>query len=588
MDAYVRFALSCVVLALSSLPLVGRRLLFRMFQEDQRHGFLGVDGDPGPDAVIAELIFKLRDQNGHQWSQPGWCDIFNDPREEESPAHRLVEIGYPAVPRLIEALSDGTFTRSVGYWRDFTFSHYVLRVGDCAAAILSRISGKDFYVPRSTSGAMWKDGEADSVKLAVLEWWKEIETKGEEESLVAGVAVGDRDSMGQARKLIKHYPDRALGALTAGLSRADDAWVRTDLVGLLADLPGDAPALLSFLQIEMEHGPFLSSRVAAARGLLGRGKPEALPALIEEFRLLPNGGLTQGTDELLRLLVRSGDPEAIAALRADWLERSVPLRYEVIGALADREVAAEGPTAGPVEDLLVAALDDDEPRSGLSSSRNGKSFANPRICDLAGHVLWVRLPERYDFDIEAPLLSRDLRIHDLRNAWRRSRGKPEIPAPTPLEPLPGEPAVRAVTIRSVAVHARSQPVPAGFLEVLKRERGKPFTPELLVSFLQGFLREPPAPGLRISAFRAGDGTGVRLTLSLLAEPDNMSRSSGGLSVHQHVRVGDRMLNSSSGGGSWTFYEEGDGFVDLAEDVAEALAAPPGESFEIRVELRGRK
>jgi hypothetical protein len=30
---------------------------------------------------VAELIFQLRDQNGMQFSQPGSCDIFADPRD---------------------------------------------------------------------------------------------------------------------------------------------------------------------------------------------------------------------------------------------------------------------------------------------------------------------------------------------------------------------------------------------------------------------------------------------------------------------------------------------------------------------------
>ena len=78
----------------------------------------------------ADLVFQLRDQNGQQWSQPGRCDVFLDPREETSPAHQLVKLGFDAVPALIDALGDRRFTRSVGYHRNFYFSHYVLSVGD--------------------------------------------------------------------------------------------------------------------------------------------------------------------------------------------------------------------------------------------------------------------------------------------------------------------------------------------------------------------------------------------------------------------------------------------------------------------------
>ena len=53
------------------------------------------------------MIFQLRNQNGHQSSNPGACNIFSTlDGEEVTPAHRLVKIGYDAVPQLIEVLED--------------------------------------------------------------------------------------------------------------------------------------------------------------------------------------------------------------------------------------------------------------------------------------------------------------------------------------------------------------------------------------------------------------------------------------------------------------------------------------------------
>ena len=55
----------------------------------------------------AELVFELRDQNGQQWSQPGSCDIFLDPRGENSPASRLVAMGFDeATVRRVMTLVD--------------------------------------------------------------------------------------------------------------------------------------------------------------------------------------------------------------------------------------------------------------------------------------------------------------------------------------------------------------------------------------------------------------------------------------------------------------------------------------------------
>ena len=72
---------------------------------------------------VGELIFRLRNQNGQQLSQPGWCDIFMDWRgTTNTPAHQLVQLGHAGVPQLIAAIDDKTFTRSVGYHRNFYFS----------------------------------------------------------------------------------------------------------------------------------------------------------------------------------------------------------------------------------------------------------------------------------------------------------------------------------------------------------------------------------------------------------------------------------------------------------------------------------
>lgn len=154
-------------------------LLSRMVREDQQHAKRPAiaPNEMTTKQRVAELIFQLRDQNGHQWSQPGECDIFSGPGDGNSPAHQLVKIGYDAIPQLIEVLGDERFSRSVGYHRDFYFSHYVLRVGDCAQAIISRIAGRRFYRRRSTSGAMVKDGQVEQTRRDIQAWWSEFQTR---------------------------------------------------------------------------------------------------------------------------------------------------------------------------------------------------------------------------------------------------------------------------------------------------------------------------------------------------------------------------------------------------------------------------
>lgn len=129
---------------------------------------------PPKSKPIERLIFQLRDQDGAQLGQPGSCDILfadrlNDAiresapelanKNEASPARKLIDIGYDAVPLLIDHVDDDTLTRSVRYWRSFRFSHCVLRVSDCVKTILREIAptGRTFEIgddPATTKRAM--------------------------------------------------------------------------------------------------------------------------------------------------------------------------------------------------------------------------------------------------------------------------------------------------------------------------------------------------------------------------------------------------------------------------------------------------
>ena len=74
-------------------------ILKRMIAEDQAHAELGPKdlAQLPVEGQVRELIFRLRDQNGHQYSQPGWCDIFEDWHGvTNTPADRLLRLGYYA------------------------------------------------------------------------------------------------------------------------------------------------------------------------------------------------------------------------------------------------------------------------------------------------------------------------------------------------------------------------------------------------------------------------------------------------------------------------------------------------------------
>lgn len=434
-------------------------LLTKMVKEDEAHAKSAqpLDKLEGKQRV-AELIFQLRDQNGQQWSQPGSCDIFADPREDESPAHQLVAIGYDAVPQLIEALDDERFTRSVGYHRNFYFSHHVLRVGDAALAVLETIAGRRFYQRTNTNAEAVKDGQAQTLKKAALVWWAEFEKKGEKQVLIDAVSQGGKNAVSQAQRLVKKYPDAAIPAIVQGLAHAKDAWTRSGLVEQAGELKGDGA--IELLRRELETGKELSTRLAAATALHRQGKTgEAVDAMIAQWR---EGGRPDDDDRwtgqsLIGFLASSGQVRAIDALAADLNKRPVDVRTSVVSTFGSGNFSffstGAGLSAGPgeqhqridkkvedaIENLLATALADTERRIGMSMTWNGASFTEPQVCDLAAFVLSQRWPERYKFDSTVSSKQRERTRLEMLNVWRKARGKDPIDLPE-LVTIPPVPA----------------------------------------------------------------------------------------------------------------------------------------------------
>jgi hypothetical protein len=390
---------------------------------------------------VAELIFRLRDQNGRQSGQPGACDIF-ETGTEDSPAHRLVKIGYDAVPQLISVLEDKRFSRSVGYHRDFYFSHHVLTVGDCALAIIQAIAGRRFYERTTTSGYMSKDGEEGTTRQRVEAWWKEFQKKGEKTVLVEATEEGGDDAPYQADRLVKKYPDVALPAIMKGASQARP-WTRAYLVGAAGKIPGEAP--VPFLLEEVEKGPAMVSRLAAAKRLHARGRPEGIPAMVRERERCRKDRTNDRfeVDHLIRFLAGAGDPNGVQALGKDLRGVPVTLRLSVIETLGNFDfpdffISSGAPREksppskeflAAVEEVLAASLDDTEARHGIGGSYGGKSFEDPRIGDVAAHFLSVRWKEKYSFDLEATPKERDRQRIDCINQWRKGRGEEPLPLP---------------------------------------------------------------------------------------------------------------------------------------------------------------
>jgi len=574
--------------------------LRRMVAEDAAHPARDLDRLEG-DALIAELVFRLRDQNGHQWSQPGWCDVFADERGVESPAHRLVQIGYPAVPALIEALTDARLSRSVGYHRDFYFSHTVLTVGDVALAVVERIAGRSFYVPATTSSQMHKDDQVFAVKDEVERWWSAFQKKGEQGLLAEAAAAGDDNSPSQARLLVERFPKGALEHVIAGARAAESPWVREELVRVIGEVEGDGP--LAFLEAELDRGPVLGARVAAAAALVRRGRDQAIDTVICIWRELDAGDPESYDDreKLIGFLAACGEARAIEALGRGIDELPVDARLGVVSAMGESGSflafsyglgsgldPGEGGHRSPeveaaIEELLVGRLEDREEREGMSGTWDGKSFADPRICDIAGHVLNQLWPDRYDFDLGASLTERERRRVAAQNVWRASQGLAPLPAPARPEPLAQLDPQDALHVREARVE------PAGRAAALEqrvaRLVGKPLGDAAIVDLLLWVAGHLPrgASGIRLLVDRPGDLTGAVVVVRLL-DARVEQEGSPGWHTNTLVSAGDDVLLSSSGTSSREYVLERESWSDLARALRRAFDSGPEAELRIRQTL----
>ena len=75
------------------------------------------------------------------------------------------------VERLKTMISeDAAHTNLTDQQWNFRFSHNVMAVGDCALAILQKMSGTPFYTRQTTSSYMSGDGNVAEIKAAARAW----------------------------------------------------------------------------------------------------------------------------------------------------------------------------------------------------------------------------------------------------------------------------------------------------------------------------------------------------------------------------------------------------------------------------------
>jgi hypothetical protein len=526
------------------------------------------------DEQIAELIFLLRDQQGRQFSDPGACSPFRDPRGEESPAHRLVGYGFDAVPQLMAALTDRRFTRSIGWHRSYYFSHYLLRVGDCALAVLERIAGRSVWQRRSTYSAMVKDGDAAATKERTEAWWRQVRGEGEAAALAEVVRAGGRESLDAAGTLAERFPAVALAAIREGLGRATEEHVRAGLVERAGKVPGDEP--LVFLREHLETGPLIV-RVTAAQALRTRGE-DVVPVMIAAWR-----GTQEGA-ELVGFLATSRRVEAVRVLADGLDERPVFLRDAVINAFDGfawwiDKTPVPPEVAAAIDDLLADRLRDREVIWGMSGTFYGKSATDPRLCDRAAHHLVRRWDQPDLFDLEAMPGVRDRQLVAVANVWRGRRGLAPLPEAPRRERLPPGREWEVVAVSLDAQTELPHPLRARVEGLAGRRLDAGEVHDLWLAGLRGLPDD--SPGAELSIERDEDGTGAAVEYRLLRRRYPPSGRPT-WAVNGWVMVGGRRTWGTMSGVAYRHGQTNEYWQEFETALGAGLSAPPDVAVSVRV------
>ena len=373
--------------------------------------------------------------------QPGSCSIFHFRETNDTPADRLVEIGFEAVPYLIEAMLDDRLTYGVGYHRDFYFSHEVLRVGEAAQQVFEEISGIHLAsepvvrVFGADPASFSKDDGRKSLQEAARKWWRKFETKGERQFLIDEVSSGGESVSFLAAVLSAKYPADAPAALRAGLKNAKVEWSHYRLVYQvgIADFAGSEAVLRQVVG----DNRFGMGTLAALEALRKRGAADALDlaiALLDAEKSWKEGGWMDQmpAEDLIEFLLETRDEKAARAILERLEKLPLDLRVDVVlvlhGVLNAKEKPA-GATLAVIEEILARLLEDPRRRTGMSGGIGDFSYSDPRVCDLAAKTLRGGWGDRYAFDFEGPLKVRDQQCLAAANVWRTANGKELLASP---------------------------------------------------------------------------------------------------------------------------------------------------------------
>lgn len=264
-----------------------------------------------------------------------WIPDSAEPNAGQIACQKLSEMGFAAVPALIEHTQDSRFTRQSTMWFVGNFRPYTLRVGHLVSRLLDDLSDGQLQV-WDLRGDMADPGEA-------LKWWGEAQLVGEEKWL-AEHALPARDPEAEAPYVANVVIFSALGAkYPARLAEVYRTVLRkrpildtTALAHAIATSKLPRQQKVALLEEGAAHSQ-PTHRLAALNALADADLPAFRKNLIRTLEGPPKdieaASYSMRPEENLGWLVqRSDDPKCWDAFAATTRRVSVRLRFQLLRA----------------------------------------------------------------------------------------------------------------------------------------------------------------------------------------------------------------------------------------------------------------
>jgi hypothetical protein len=324
-------------------------------------------------------------------------------RRGEAAYRKLVELGFDAVPALIEHLGDERLTRSehIYTWSIGPFGPRIMRcrtlVGHVVGKILNDLSGHEL-----SDNIEAPEVTAEEARV----WWKKAQKAGEEKWLIECAApAADFDSRanrGLLRALGTKYPKR-LGELYRNALSKQPEWGST---GVLADevagskLPrADKLALL----VEGAEHKHPDQRIAAIRALAGVDEPTFRKYLLTILKE-PKGAWNYPLGELVAVVQRTDDSTCWDALAGLARQSASEDRFDLVGWFRADPNENKSVRREALRFLLKFLSDESLRSADMPDRLMGASVE--RVSDVATVALAWQLGIDIDFDPDRGPLSR--------------------------------------------------------------------------------------------------------------------------------------------------------------------------------------